>query len=407
MRAGSAFRRCTSDRCRARVAASARACPKCGGHSISWAFVIDLALPGSKRKQRFGSGFPTKAAALEAMNRLQAAVVDGTHVERSRRTLGAYLEDWLGARNDIRANTTRDYSVSIHNHIGPRLGGVPLQAVDRLRIRGLYRQLAESGLGEKTVHNVHVCLRKALQDAVEDGLLRRNPAERAHTKPKDRPEMQTWSADELATFLAFTAQDQELALYHLAAATGMRRGELLGLRWRDVDLAGARLSVRQQYTRQGKSLGFGPPKSANSIRTIDLDPDTVDLLREQRERQLFERRKWGKAYRADLNLVFCRPGGIPEDPNVIGRRFGRRVRDLASLPAIALHGLRHTHATLLLEEGVDVKTVSERLGHDSVQTTLELYGHVTPRMRANAATRFGSLLNSARIAPATAMTAQS
>ncbi|HTE83937.1 MAG TPA: site-specific integrase, partial [Dehalococcoidia bacterium] len=372
MRAGSAFRRCTKDGCRANVAASVRACPKCGGHSLSWAFVIDLALPGSKRKQRFGSGFATKAAALEAMNRLQAAVVDGTHVERSRRTLGAYLEDWLAARSDIRANTARDYSVSIHNHIGPRLGDVPLQVVDRLRIRGLYRQLAGSGLGEKTVHNVHICLRKALQDAVDDGLLRRNPAERAHAKPKDRPEMRTWSADELATFLSFTAQDRELALYHVAAATGMRRGELLGLRWRDVDLAGVRLSVRQQYTRQGKSLGFGPPKSAKSIRTIDLDDETVDLLREQRERQLFERRKWGKAYRTDLDLVFCRPGGIPEDPNVIGRRFSRRIRDLAGLPAIGLHGLRHTHATLLLEEGVDVKTVSERLGHDSVQTTLEL-----------------------------------
>src|SRR4029077_16533831 len=180
MRAGTAFRRCTRDRCRARVGASARTCPKCGGNAINWAFVIDLTLPGSKRKQRFGSGFPTKAAALEAMNRLQAAVVDGTHVERSRRTLGVYLEDWLAARPDIRANTARDYSVSIHNHIGPRLGDVPLQAADRLRIRGLYRQLAESGLVEKTVHNVHICLRKALQDAVDDGLLRRNPAERAH-----------------------------------------------------------------------------------------------------------------------------------------------------------------------------------------------------------------------------------
>src|ERR1700686_1844536 len=406
MRAGSAFRRCTRDGCRANVAASVRACPKCGGHSLSWAFVIDLALPGSKRKQRFGSGFATKAAALEAMNRLQAAVVDGTHVERSRRTLGAYLEDWLAARSDIRANTARDYNVSIHNHIGPRLGEVPLQAVDRLRIRGLYRQLAESGLAEKTVHNAPICLRKALQDAVDDGLLRRNPAERAHAKPKDRPEMRTWSADELATFLAFTAQDRELGLYHVAAATGMRRGELLGLRWRDVDLDGVRLSVRQQDTRQGKPPGFGPPKSAKIIRTIDLDGETVDLLREQRERQLFERRAWGKAYRAALDLVFCRPGGAPEDPNVIGRRFGRRIRDLARLPAIGLHGLRHTHATLLLEEGVDVKTVSERLGHDSVQTTLELYGHVTPKMRANAAARFGSLLISARVAPAAEMTAE-
>ena len=125
MRAGSAFRRCTKDGCRGRVAARARVCPKCGGDSISWAFVVDVALPGSKRKQHKGGGFATKAAAVEAMNRLQAAVVDGTLVERSRRTLGAYLEDWLAARSDIRANTARDYNVSIHNHIGPRLGDVP------------------------------------------------------------------------------------------------------------------------------------------------------------------------------------------------------------------------------------------------------------------------------------------
>ena len=126
------------------------------------------------------------------MQRLQAAVVDGTHIERNRRTLGEYLEDWLAACRSIRPNTVRDYSVSIHKHIGPRLGNVRLQSVDRLQIRALYRKLAESGLSEKTVHNVHICLHKALQDALDDGLLRRNPAERAHSKPKDRPEMETW-----------------------------------------------------------------------------------------------------------------------------------------------------------------------------------------------------------------------
>lgn len=380
-------------------------CPKCGGRSFTWSFVVDVLPTGQTRRQRRGSGFETKAAALEAMNKVQASVVDGTYVERTRITLGDYLEEWLSACRNLRPNTARDYSVSIRKHINPRIGRVRLQAVDRLQIRGLYRKLAEGGLGEKTVHNVHICLHKALQDALDDGLLRRNPAERAHATPKDRPEIKTWSADELAAFLAFTAQDPELPLYHVAAATGMRRGELLGLRWRDVDFDGARLSVRQQFTRQGNGVGFGPPKSRKSIRTIDVDEETIALLREQQERQLFDRRAQGPAYREDLDLVFCRPGGSPHDPNVIGRRFERRVRALGSVPVIGLHGLRHTHATLMLEVGVDVKTVSERLGHDSAQTTLELYGHVTPRMRSNAAARFGTLLHTARI-PATVTTAE-
>ena len=152
--------------------------------------------------------------------------------------------------------------------------------------------------------------------------------------------------------------------------------ELLGPRWRDVDLNATRLSVKQQYTRQGKGLGFGTTKSKKSIRTIDVDQETIALLHEQQERQRFDRRAWGTGYRADLDLVFCRPGGSAEDLNVVDRRFARRVRNLATVPAIGLHGLRHTHATLLLEPDVDVKTVSERLGHDTVQTTLGLYGHV-------------------------------
>jgi integrase len=330
------------------------------------------------------------------MAELQTAKAAGTYVESSRLTLGRYLQEWLSARPGLRENTRRDYQGSITKHITPRLGDVPVQALTRLQVKGLYQSLAATGLAEKSVHNVHIALRKALHDALEDGLVRRNVAERAHAKPKDRPEMRTWSAGELATFLALTATEREGALYQVAAATGMRRGELLGLRWRDIDLAGGRLSVRQQLTRRREGWGFGPPKSAKSTRAIDLDADTIEALTQHRERQLFERRAWGSAYRSDLDLSFPRKDGAAEDPDVVGRRFVRLVRGHSELPAIGLHGLRHTHATLLLEEGVDIKTVSERLGHDSVQTTLELYAHVTPKMRANAAARFGSLLSRAR-----------
>src|SRR2546429_9658965 len=137
------------------------------------------------------------------------------------------------------------------------------------------------------------------------------------------------------------------------------------------------------------------------MRTIDIDAETVGVLKDHRDRHQFERRAWGRAYRSDLDLVFCQPDGSPEDPNVIGRRFARRVADLEGLPALSLHGLRHTHATLLIEDGVDIKTVSERLGHDSVRTTLELYGHVTAKMRTNAALKFGSLMSAARVDLAT------
>jgi integrase len=393
MRRGQVFRRCS--KCGEKV--EAKRCSR-GHDGFSWAFVVDVGAAGARRDQRQKGGFATKAAALEAMSELQKAKADGTHVESSRLTVGRYLEQWLAARTAIRDNTRRDYQGSITKHILPRLGDVPLQTLTRLQVKGLYQQLATAGLVEKSVHNVHICLRKALQDALEDGLVRRNIADRAHAKPKDRPEMKTWSADELATFLASTTKDPDLALYQTAAATGMRRGELLGLRWRDVDLESTRLNVRQQVSRHGKGWGFGPPKSAKSVRTIDLDPETVGLLREERERQLFERRAWGDGYRSDLDLVFCRPDGSTEDPDVVGRRFVRRVRAVAGLPTIGLHGLRHTHATLLLEEGVDIKTVSERLGHDSVQTTLDLYAHVTPKMRANAAARFGAVLDRARAA---------
>ncbi len=221
------------------------------------------------------------------------------------------------------------------------------------------------------------CLRAALGDAVEDRVILSNPADHAHSKPKGRPEVRTWSAQEQSAFLAFTANDP---LFRLAATTGMRRGELLGLRWRDVDLGAGRVSVRQQYTRQG-ALGcaVSPPKSAHSIRDIDLDDVTTQTLRDVRPLVI------GDA------LVFSYPDGTPYEPSVLDRRFSKAVQD-TGLPVIRLHDLRHTHATLLLEDGVDALTVSRRLGHDSVQTTLTLYGHVTSKMREGAAARFGALL---------------
>ncbi|PZR92576.1 MAG: hypothetical protein DLM67_14785 [Candidatus Nephthysia bennettiae] len=410
MRRGSVFRRCTKKDCRTRVDAGVRRCPGCGADGFTWWYIVDLAGPGESRRQRKAGGFPTKAAAVDAVTRLQAASADGTYVEPSRVTLGEYLRQWWEA-GSWRGNTRRDYRVAIERHIGPRLGRIALQALTKPQVKALYQHLLSEGkivhsgrggepvsgepLSKKSVQNVHICLRAALNDAVEDGLLRSNPAVGAfsYSKTKDRQEMLTWSVEELQAFLAFTAGDREHILYRTALATGMRRGELLGLRRRDLDLLTGRLRVRQQWTRNGDGgLRFLPLKTGiRAWRNVDLDELTVGALEVHLQAQEFERRSWGSAYRTDLDLVFAQTDGRPNDPDVVRRRFERRARDAGILP-IRFHDLRHTHATLLLEAGQSIKYVAERLG-DREDTVLETYGHVTSRMRSSGVAQVARFLN--------------
>lgn len=402
MRLGSVFRQCT--RCKHRVAARDRRCPKCGYERFGWAYVVDLGAPGSRRDQRKRSGFMTKAEAISDMQASQAAKAAGSYVEPTKLTVGRYLEDWIAAGSGgVRESTLRGYRVCVERHIVPRIGAVPLQAVTRLQIQAMYGDLSRSGntrwtggLSAKSVHNVQICLHTALEEAVRNRLLAHNPSDGSHKKPRDRPEMRCWTLGELRVFLTAAAGSHDSALYRMAAQTGMRRGELLGLRWRDLDLERGVASVRQQWSRQGGTLRLGPPKTRNALRSIDLDIGTVEMLRNHRAVHEFERRSWGEEYRTDLDLVFGGVHGGPQDPDVVYRRFARLVRRLSQqsgIQTIRMHDLRHTHATLLLEDGLDAKYVSERLGHDSVQTTLELYGHVTSRRRRDAAKRIGAMVD--------------
>jgi integrase len=248
------------------------------------------------------------------------------------------------------------------------------------------------GLSPKAVHNVHLALVKALNDAVEDGLLRTNPAARAHRLGTGAgPEMSTWSAGELRRFLELTHGDRHGAMWRLAAQTGMRRGEVLGLRWRDVDLERGRLSVRQQLVRNGDAIGFGPPKTTAGRRMITLDPGTVASMLSHRAAQREARQHWG-AQHQDQDLAFCRPDGEPHDPDVITHQFESAIAN-AGVPRIRLHDLRHTHATLLLQANVHPKVVQERLGHSSIKVTIDRYSHVIPNMQDEAAARIGALVD--------------
>lgn len=412
MRRGRVFKRCK--RCGARV--PERRCPRCASDAFSWAYVVDVAPPGARRRQQTAQGFPTKSAATEALNRLQVEQQDGTFIEPSRLTLRAYLAQWLetGETRGWAGGTAARYRNAINKHIVPYLGGETLQGLTSMQIQAHYQVLLREGkaprtkdgsgvkgpLSRRTVRIVHAALRAALNDAVaaDPPLLRRNPARGTYSynPQKHEPEMTTWTVEEVRRFLDFTAGDAERVLWTAALTTGMRRGELLGLRCRDLDLDAGLLHVRQQYTKEapGRWVFRGLKTGGAARRTIDLDLETVQLLREHLEAQSFARRAWGSAYQTDLDLVFCHPEGTPFNPDVVTDRFERRCEACPDIPRLRFHGLRHTHATLLLEQGETERTVAERLGDQVVMIT-QLYGHVTRKMRSRAVGRLaGSLFGS-------------
>jgi integrase len=313
----------------------------------------------------------------------------------------------------VKPTTHAGYSQVVRDYLVPHIGGVVLQDLVTAHISALYGTLLERGgkgqlrkskgvamprahrpLSRKTVRNVHLVLTKALNDAVDDGLLAMNPANRAK-KPTVRladRQVQAWSEGELSCFLDAASRDDLFPLWHVAAFTGLRRGELLGLRWQDLDLDKATLAVRQTIVLVGSTPTIGTPKN-NEARVLDLDPDTMAVVRRHRTKQIEQRLAWGKGY-IETGLVFTREDGRGHDPDRVRRLFDRAVKR-SNIRRITLHGLRHTHATILLKNGVPVKVVSERLGHSDPAFTMRVYQHVLQGMQASAAATFAEVMRSA------------
>jgi len=343
----------------------------------SWAVVVEVGRDPNtgKRVRKWHSGYRTKRDAERARIEILSRLDHGTYVSPDRRTVGSYLEgDWLPAvKARLKASTWDSYSRNIRLHISPELGPIPLQALTATRLNEFYASLisegrrdGNGGLAPKTVRYLHGIIRKALADAARWNLLQRNVADQADppTIRSTAPEMKTWTADELAQFLDFVSDDQLYAAWVVAATAGLRRGEVLGLRWIDIDLNASRLSVQQTLVSVAYETRFSVPKTARSRRSVSLDATTVAALRAHRKRQLEERMSWGQAYR-DSGLVVTREDGTLVHPDRFTQMFDKHVKD-AGLPRIRLHDLRHTHATLALGAGVHPKVVSERLGHATV-----------------------------------------
>lgn len=245
----------------------------------------------------------------------------------------------------------------------------------------------QRGLDGRTVNYVHNIIHRAFKDAVRWGRLARNPADAADPPPGGQKSdtVQAWDAPTLRRFLAASAaaEDRLYPLWVLLATTGMRRGEALGLRWRDIDFEGGRVSVVQTIIQIGTKASISEPKTRRGRRAISLDPATVAILREQRRRTLQERLLVGPDF-TDLDLVFHKPDGTWLKPDAVSATFLRRGRRYDA-PRLTLHGLRHTWASLALERGIHPRVVQERLGHSTIAITLGIYSHVTPTLHDEAA----------------------
>lgn len=394
-REGMVFRRCT--RCGAKV--EARRC-SCGHDKASWSFKADVNQPGERRKQASRGGFKTKSDALTAMHKLQTTAGDGTYVQPAKLTLGQFMERWLPTmRHNLRASTYVGYGLATRRVQQHRIGNVPLQRVSKTDLRAFYADLRERGglrpgmekLSVQTVANVHIAVCRALTDAAEERLIPANPALGAFKMRPERPEMKVWTPAELSQFLAGTNEDRLSAMWRVAATTGVRRGELLGLRWRDVALDSGTLRVAQQRVRAAEGgYAWGAPKTEKGRRVVAVDPTTLMALKAHRVAQAKERLAWGPAYE-DSDLVFCRDNGAPLDPDYVSATFERHLRRLG-LPRIRLHDLRHTHATMALAAGIHPRVVQERLGHASISVTLDTYSHSVPGLQEEAAGRIAALL---------------
>jgi len=349
-----------------------------------------------KRKQQWVSIKGTKKDAEKRLSELFHQLDNGTFIKPGKTTLGEFLERWLRdyAWPNLAPRTAEGYETIVRQHLISKLGSFPLTQLRPEHLQKYYSKMLSSGrcdssggLSAQTVRHHHTALHKALQTAVEWGLLSRNVADAVRPPRAQRPEMRTWDEDDINRFLEAAKDTPYHALFYLALFTGMRRSELLGLKWNDVDLILGEVSVTRSlhHLRDG-SIVFRSPKTAKGRRTVALPPSATLLLKEHHEKQKLERAMLGIPL-TDDDLVFSHLDGKPIRPNTVTRAW-TMLAARAGVKVIRLHDARHTHASIMLKQGIHPKVVQERLGHSTIAITLDTYSHVAPGLQEAAAKRF-------------------
>jgi integrase len=365
-----------------------------------WEITIDTGRDPStgKRTRHFESMRGTKKDAQRRLVELLADLEKGIYVKPQRMSLGEYLLQWLDGyvETNCSPRTLDSYQSIVSRHIMPNLGHIPLSQLQPQHIQQYYSHALERGrvdgkgaLSARTVLHIHRVLFQALKYAVRQGLLVRNPAELTDPPRARKPKMRALTTREVSKLLEAAKGTSYYAIIYTAVNTGLRQAELLGLRWRDLDLDLASLSVSQVLYKRRGICHFKEPKSEYSRRRLDLTPSLALFLRRFKTERQTECLLLGKPL-SDDDLVFCSPDGKPMDPGTLTHNFARIARREGL--HVRFHDLRHTFASLMLLAGIHPKIVSEMLGHSSVAFTLDVYSHVVGGLQKAAMKRLDEML---------------
>ena len=341
----------------------------------------------------------------EVKEKLKKALVEAGQVDfvkSGKYTVGTWMDEWFEnvAKIKVRPSSHQTYKGYIDNHIKPNIGNIPLEKLTTMDLQKFYRKLLTKGrverieskeqpkgLSAKTVRNINQVISSAMDLAVAQKIILVNPTNACELPKVEHQEMQTIPAEQLQAFLDEARATGVYEMYYIELATGLRRGELLGLKWQDIDWKNGIIKVRRQGARVDGQIVEAPLKTKNSYRAVTISPQAIEVLKQQKT----------KTKELKDPYIFPSPNGGPISPDSVNNML-KRVLERAGIPKVRFHDLRHTFATIALQNGVDIKTVSGMLGHFSAGFTLDTYAHVTTAAQKEAAQTMGNVLSMQNLA---------
>lgn len=350
------------------------------------------ALDATGRKHRISVYGRSKREVMQKAKALQVQEAAGQLAAPNQYTVETFLDAWLDHhRPKLKEKTAHSYEYLIDDHIIPRLGHLRLTGLTPLHVEQMQEAMLTKGLSPRTTAYCRAILRRALQQAVRWGLVARNVAQDVEPPRQAPRRLEVWTPEEARRFLEVAEPHKLYPLFYLALITGLRRGELLGLRWQDVDLASGRIDIVQNLVMVGNKPVLQTPKTAHSARTIYIGPDAAGVLVRQREQQAAWQEKAGNGW-LNSGLIFTGEDGGPLGTTAVNKPW-KALKEQAGVTSIRFHDLRHTYASLAMLRGLQPKTISERLGHSNVAFTLHTYAHVYDQQRKAAALDLDNLLD--------------